>query len=82
MSLRSLNETIPEGASAFKGLSLNIDDECALEDTVDPHEEGICESTHFTIDGLLQLIDKTADLFEKSGQYELISKLYKVCVHA
>ncbi|KAI6183994.1 putative Dock-9 [Aphelenchoides bicaudatus] len=77
MSLQKLNETIPNGASAFKSLSMNVDDECALEETI-PDEEGICESTYFTIDGFLHLVDKTADLFEKSNQFELISKLYKV----
>lgn len=77
MSMRNLNDTIPNGASAFKTLSLNVDDECALEDIVAPEEEGICESTYFTADGFLHLIDKTADLFEKSMQFELVPKLYK-----
>jgi hypothetical protein len=78
MSLRNLNDTIPNGASAFQTLSMNVDDECALEETIGPDEEGICESTYFTVDGFLNLIDKTADLFEKSGQYELVAKIYKV----
>lgn len=79
MNLRNLNDTVPNGTSAFKTLSTNIDDECALEEeSVRPDGEGICESTYFTVDGFLHLIDKTADLFEKSGQYELVAKLYKV----
>jgi hypothetical protein len=78
MSMRHLNDSIPNGASAFKTLSLNVDDECALEDTVGPEEDGICESTYFTEDGFLHLIDKTADMLEKSSQFELIPRLYKL----
>ena len=80
LSLRNLNESIPNGASAFKVLSLNIDDECALEDTIGPEEEGICESTYFTEEGFLHLIDRTVDLLEKSCQHELVPTLYKVIV--
>lgn len=46
-----------------------------------PDEEGICESRHFTQNGLVHLVEKTAQFMEKAQMYESMVQLYKVIKH-
>lgn len=41
-------------------------------------EEGICESRHFTENGLVHLVEKTAQFMEKAQMYEMMPLVYKV----
>lgn len=70
---------LPGGASAFSKLSVNIDEESAVsDDVIGPEEEGICESSHFTVSGLIHLIERTVEFYDKAGYYENVQTLYEV----
>ncbi|EFO23679.1 hypothetical protein LOAG_04806 [Loa loa] len=79
ISMREYDVYVPKGAAAFEAISDNILEESAVsDDVISPDEEGICESRHFTQNGLVHLVEKTAQFMEKAQMYESMVQLYKV----
>ncbi|CAG9532753.1 unnamed protein product [Cercopithifilaria johnstoni] len=79
ISMREYDIYVPKGAAAFEAISDNILEESAVsDDVISPDEEGICESRHFTQNGLVHLVEKTAQFMEKAQMYESMVQLYKV----
>nr|CRZ23221.1 Bm4167 [Brugia malayi] len=79
ISMREYDVYVPKGAAAFEAISDNILEESAVsDDVISPDEEGICESRHFTRNGLVHLVEKTAQFMEKAQMYESMIQLYKV----
>ncbi|VDN25837.1 unnamed protein product [Gongylonema pulchrum] len=70
ISMREYNAYVPNGAAAFEQISDNILEESAVSDDV--------ISRHFTQNGLVHLVEKTAQFMEKAQMYELMLQLYKV----
>ncbi|KAM3718831.1 Dedicator of cytokinesis protein [Dirofilaria immitis] len=81
ISMREYDVYVPKGAAAFEAISDNILEESAVsDDVISPDEEGICESRHFTQNGLVHLVEKTAQFMEKAQMYESMIQLYKVII--
>ncbi|VDM97928.1 unnamed protein product [Thelazia callipaeda] len=79
LSMREYSAYISRGAAAFETISGNVLEESAVsDDVISPDEEGICESRHFTQNGLVHLVEKTAKFMEKAQMYESMVQLYKV----
>ncbi|VDK84318.1 unnamed protein product, partial [Onchocerca ochengi] len=79
ISMREYDVFVPKGAAAFVAISDNILEESAVsDDVISPDEEGICESRHFTQNGLVHLVEKTAQFMEKAQMYESMIQLYKI----
>lgn len=79
MSMHSYDTLLPRGAVDFCHLSDNILEESATsDDVIGPDEEGICESSHFSTEGFVHLVEKTASFFEKAQMYELVAEVYKM----
>uniref|UniRef100_A0A158Q851 Dedicator of cytokinesis protein 6 n=1 Tax=Elaeophora elaphi TaxID=1147741 RepID=A0A158Q851_9BILA len=79
ISMREYDMHVPKGAAAFEAISDNILEESAVsDDVISPDEEGICESRHFTQNGLVHLVEKTAQFMEKAQMYESMVQLYKI----
>ncbi|VDN59113.1 unnamed protein product [Dracunculus medinensis] len=79
ISMREYESHIPKGAASFIEISDNILEESAVsDDVISPDEEGICESRHFTLSGLVHLVEKTALFMEKAQMYEMMHQIYKI----
>uniref|UniRef100_A0A9J2PJV5 Dedicator of cytokinesis protein 7 n=1 Tax=Ascaris lumbricoides TaxID=6252 RepID=A0A9J2PJV5_ASCLU len=79
ISMRHHEPYLPKGAVAFAEISDNILEESAVsDDVISADEEGICESRHFTENGLVHLVEKTAQFMEKAQMYEMMPLVYKV----
>uniref|UniRef100_A0A0K0EPK7 C2 DOCK-type domain-containing protein n=1 Tax=Strongyloides stercoralis TaxID=6248 RepID=A0A0K0EPK7_STRER len=81
LSMLSPDELFTRGAALFSKLSDNILDESATsDDVISPEEEGICESSYFSIEGLIFIIEQAGVLIEKDQMYELAIKLYNILI--
>ncbi|CAJ0919907.1 unnamed protein product, partial [Mesorhabditis belari] len=79
LAMTNIEEYYPKGAVDFGEISENILEESAVsDDVVSPEVEGICESRHFSAEGLVHLVERGANLLEKAGMYEALPHLYKV----
>ncbi|CEF63950.1 LD20667p [Strongyloides ratti] len=81
LSMLSPDELFTRGAALFSKLSDNILDESAIsDDVISPEEEGICESSYFSVEGLIFIIEQAAILIEKDQMYELAIQLYNILI--
>ncbi|VDK44685.1 unnamed protein product [Anisakis simplex] len=79
ISMKHHETYLPKGAIAFTQISDNILEESAVsDDVISADEEGICESRHFTENGLVHLVEKTAQFMEKAQMYEMMPLVYRV----
>ncbi|MFH4975543.1 hypothetical protein AB6A40_002252 [Gnathostoma spinigerum] len=79
ISMRNYAAHLPKGAVSFIEVSDNVLEESAVsDDVVSPDNEGICESRHFTENGLVDLVEKTAEYLGKAQMYESMLQVYKV----
>ncbi|KAH7727015.1 Dock6 protein [Aphelenchoides avenae] len=81
MSMHDYGSQMPNGAVAFAELSDNVEEECAVsDDVISPDEEGICESSHFSVDGFMHLLGKSAIFFDRAQMYEHVATVYKFVI--
>eukprot|EP01135_Chromosphaera_perkinsii_P006340 Nk52_evm69s485 gene=Nk52_evmTU69s485 len=74
-------EGMPEGFSAFSTVSPNVKEESVTtQEIVSPDQEGICESEHFSLPGLVKLLELAILLLKNAKLYELTNELYKVLI--
>ena len=77
--MTTTNGLCPRGAVDFRAISDNILEECATSDDVlSPDIDGICESGHFTVPGMVALVERSIDLLEKAHMYEMMYPAFKV----
>ncbi|PAV58058.1 hypothetical protein WR25_24617 [Diploscapter pachys] len=79
ISMTTTNGLCPRGAVDFRAISDNILEECATSDDVlSPDIDGICESGHFTVPGMVALVERSIDLLEKAHMYEMMYPAFKI----
>uniref|UniRef100_UPI00398E44B7 dedicator of cytokinesis protein 7-like n=1 Tax=Pristiophorus japonicus TaxID=55135 RepID=UPI00398E44B7 len=72
---------LPMGSVSFQKISSNVLEESLVFDEVFSMErEGICAGYLFSEEGLLELLDDAAELFNKAEFYEVVYEIYKVII--
>ena len=67
---------LPQGCIAFKQISPNVLQECAvMDDVLKPDEDGMCTGGEFSEKGITSLLRQSADLLMESNMYESVDKV-------
>ncbi|KAL5265112.1 hypothetical protein ACHWQZ_G006003 [Mnemiopsis leidyi] len=70
---------LPQGCIAFKQISPNVLQECAvMDDVLKPDEDGMCTGGEFSEKGITSLLRQSADLLMESNMYESVDKVYNL----
>ncbi|XP_025407791.1 dedicator of cytokinesis protein 7 isoform X2 [Sipha flava] len=67
------------GATCLECISPNVLEECAVSDdvmVVSQAADQVCLGDEFTEIGLVSLLDRSAELFQKAGMFEVMSQVY------
>lgn len=67
------------GATCLECVSPNVLEECAVSDdvmVVSQAADQVCLGDEFTEIGLVSLLDRAAELFQKAGMFEVMSQVY------
>ena len=55
-----------------------LEESAISDDVVSPDEEGVCTGRDFSTPGLVELLEKAAEQFQKAQCGEVVNEVYKV----
>ncbi|XP_053555956.1 dedicator of cytokinesis protein 8 [Bombina bombina] len=72
---------LPVGSVSFQNISSNVIEESAVSDDIlTPDEDGMCSGRYFSENGLVGLLEQSAELFSTAGLYETVNEVYKIVI--
>ncbi|XP_072924709.1 dedicator of cytokinesis protein 7-like [Hemitrygon akajei] len=72
---------LPMGSVSFQKISVNVlEESLVLEEVFSMEREGIWTGNLFSEEGLLELLDEAAKLFNKAELYEAVYEIYKLII--
>uniref|UniRef100_A0ABM5FS84 Dedicator of cytokinesis protein 8 isoform X2 n=1 Tax=Pogona vitticeps TaxID=103695 RepID=A0ABM5FS84_9SAUR len=81
LSMLEDHSYLPVGSVSFQNVSPNVLEESAVSDDVlSPDEDGMCSGRYFSENGLVGLLEQSAELFSTGGLYETVNEVYKIVI--
>ncbi|XP_032873676.1 dedicator of cytokinesis protein 8 isoform X3 [Amblyraja radiata] len=81
LSMLEDHKYLPVGCVSFQNISPNVLEESAVSDDIlSPDEDGICSGRYFSENGLVGLLEQTAELFNSAYMFETVNEVYKVVI--
>ncbi|XP_078252208.1 dedicator of cytokinesis protein 8 isoform X2 [Rhinoraja longicauda] len=81
LSMLEDHKYLPVGCVSFQNISPNVLEESAVSDDIlSPDEDGICSGRYFSENGLVGLLEQTAELFNTGSMFETVNEVYKVVI--